>query len=172
MLKGALQLNGSGQKSRKKCHFEWNFQVCQNPPKLHKPTCVMWKDVPVLFFPKSREKRLDKQAWSSLPPSLIPAGKVLNLDTWDILTPCAGWQKTAKILLTSFGGTEGERGGGRLSCLCATFSYLLVGNKQHRNILSHNTGQLAKFGSILTYLSAPDPFNYRLTPSGSKAHTV
>ena len=32
---------------------------CQNPPKLRKPTCVMWKDIPVLFFPKSREKRLD-----------------------------------------------------------------------------------------------------------------
>ena len=55
------KLNGSGQQSCK-CHFDWNYQVCQNPPKLRKPTCVIWKDVPVLFFPKSRKKRLDKQA--------------------------------------------------------------------------------------------------------------
>ena len=43
------KMNGTGQQSRK-CHLESNFQVCQNPPKLHKPACVMWKDVPVLFF--------------------------------------------------------------------------------------------------------------------------
>ena len=59
------ELNGFGQEPRNH-HFDWNFQVCQNPPKLRKPTCVMWKDVPVLFFPKSRKKRLDKPAWSSL----------------------------------------------------------------------------------------------------------
>ena len=36
----------------------------------------------------------------------------------EIWTPCATWQQTAKILLTSFGGTEGEGGGGgRLLCL-------------------------------------------------------
>ena len=62
-----IRLNGSGQEPRNH-HFDWNLRVnCQNPPKLREPTCVIWKDVPVLFFfPKSRKKRLDKQAWSSL----------------------------------------------------------------------------------------------------------
>ena len=69
------QLNaGSGQQPRNR-HFKWNFQVCQNPAKLRKPTCVMWQDVPVLFFPKSTEKRLDKQARKStpIPPSSLCA---------------------------------------------------------------------------------------------------
>ena len=84
MLKGALQLNGSGRQSRN-CHLDWNFQVCQNSPKLRKPTCGIWKDVPVLFFPKSRKKRLDKQASSSLPPPPPPpiAPFLLkNADEW------------------------------------------------------------------------------------------
>ena len=33
-----------------------------------------------------------------------------------------------------------------------TFFYLLVGKEQHRNIFSHKTGQLGKFGGILAYL--------------------
>ena len=54
---------------------------CQNPPKLRKLTCVMWKDVPVLFFPKSREKRLDKQAWKSTPtpPPSVPPNDVKRI---------------------------------------------------------------------------------------------
>ena len=37
------------------------------------------------------------------------------------------------------------------ACLLSPFS-LLWGKKQHRNIFSHHTGRLAKFGWILTYL--------------------
>ena len=49
-------LNGSGRESRNQ-HLVSNFQVCQNPPKLRKPACAMWKDVHVLFFPyKQGEK--------------------------------------------------------------------------------------------------------------------
>ena len=36
--------------------------------------------------------------------------------------------------------------------VCHVFSTFFVGKKQHRNIFSHKTGQLAKFGWILTYL--------------------
>ena len=55
-----------------------------DPPRLRESTCVFWKDVPVLFFPKSRKKRLDKQAWSSLstpppPQLLLSSWKMLNL---------------------------------------------------------------------------------------------
>ena len=42
--------------------FRLKFSGMSESTKLRKPTCVMWKDVPVLFFPKSRKKRLDKQA--------------------------------------------------------------------------------------------------------------
>ena len=37
--------------------YKWLFRV-----ELCKPTCAMWKDVPVLFFPTRREKRLATQA--------------------------------------------------------------------------------------------------------------
>ena len=43
-------------------HFDWNCQVCQNPPKLCKPTCVIWIDVPVLFFLKAGRKDLTNGA--------------------------------------------------------------------------------------------------------------
>ena len=113
-------------------HFEWNFQVCQNPAKLRKPTCVMWKDVPVLFSPKSTEKRLDKQARKSIPP-LCP-----------------------RMMLKFFRREEqwGVCGVGRQNFrpVCQVFSPCFDGKKQHRNIFSHNTGWLAKFGWILTYL--------------------
>ena len=62
------ELNGSGQESCKH-HFDWNFQVCQNPPKLRKPTCVMWKDVPVVFSQEPLRKDLTNRH-KSLPPSL------------------------------------------------------------------------------------------------------
>ena len=63
------------------------------------------------------------------------------------------WQKPAKILSTSFWGTEGEGGGGgRLLCLVVKSFLCAFKGKQHRNIFSHNTGRLVKFGWILTYL--------------------
>ena len=72
------QLNGSGQEPR---HFDWNFQVCQNPPKLRKPTCVMWKDVPVLSFPRSRKKRLDRP--KVLSSQILPVGvQFISLRLW------------------------------------------------------------------------------------------
>ena len=37
------EMSGSGQQSRK-CHFVLNFQVCQNPLRLRKLICVMWKN--------------------------------------------------------------------------------------------------------------------------------
>ena len=83
------KLNGSRQESRNR-HFNWNFEVCQNPPKLCEPTCVIWKDVPLPFLKlKSRKKRLDKQAWSSLstPQLLLSSWKMLNLDTRDMRNP-------------------------------------------------------------------------------------
>ena len=51
-------------------------------------------------------------------------------------------------------GEEGGGGGGGeefQACVSCLFS-LLVGKKQHRNIFSHNTGPLVKFGWILPYL--------------------
>ena len=83
--------SGSGQEPRNR-HFDWNFQVCQNPLKLREPTCV------ICFFPKSMKKRLDKQAWSSLstplphhppppPQLLLSCWKMLNVDTRDMRNP-------------------------------------------------------------------------------------
>ena len=68
-------------------HFDWNFQVCQNPPKLREPTCVIWKDVPVLFFPKSRKKRLDKQSkWRLRGSCPAPFNYYANItnSTWKV----------------------------------------------------------------------------------------
>ena len=149
------EMNGSGQQSRK-CHFVLNFQVCQNPPRLYKLICVMWKDVPVCFSPKSREKRLDKQAQNSTPtPHCSSLLKTCWIWTQEIWTPCAGLLKKYQDSFNIIRGHT-ERGGwswGRLSCLCATFSHLLVGKNINTGTSFHsNTGRLAKFGSILTYL--------------------
>ena len=46
------------------------FQVCQNPPKLRKPTCDMWKDVPVLFFPYKQGEKTWHTGQSSLPTTI------------------------------------------------------------------------------------------------------
>ena len=43
-------------------------------------------------------------------------------------------------------------GGENFRPVCQVFSPLLSGKKQHRNIFSHHTGRLAKFGWILKYL--------------------
>ena len=108
------QLNGSGQQSRK-CHFNWKFQVCQNPPKLCKPTCVMWKDVAVLFSPKTAEKRLEKQAQTSTPTPLPPPSMPEN----DVKRILAGFCRVAQgfhiscIQIQHFsGGKEQLEGGG------------------------------------------------------------
>ena len=87
-----IQMNGSREQSRK-CHFEWNFQVCQNPPKLRKPTCVTWKEDPVLFFSlKAGRKGLKFPP----PPSIAPPPEnMLNLHSWDVNTLC----ETEKNLL-------------------------------------------------------------------------
>ena len=61
-------------------------------------------------------------------------------------------KKTAKILLTSFRGTEGGGCGGWLSCLFVKSFPAFLPGKKHRNVFSHNTGRLVKFGWILTYL--------------------
>ena len=70
------------------------MQVCQNPSKLRNPTCVMWKDVPVLFF-QEREKTWDT---GLKPPPPPPPSSSLLKQSWiwmhNIWTPCAEWQTT------------------------------------------------------------------------------
>ena len=83
----------------------WNLQVCQNPPKLRKPTRVTWKDVPVLFSLKAGRKNLTNRHENHPTP------------TPSLCAPEWCWS----FLLSSTG-------------------------------CSHHTGQLAKFGWILTYL--------------------
>ena len=90
-LISALELEGRKDLAQKCCTY---VQVRDMIEWLQARTCVIWKDVPVLFFPKSRKKTLDKQAWSSLPipppPThthtqlLLSSWKMLNLDTRDM----------------------------------------------------------------------------------------
>ena len=42
------EMSGSGQQSHK-CHFVLNFQVGQNPPRLCKLICVMWKNFEIFI---------------------------------------------------------------------------------------------------------------------------
>ena len=133
------QLNGSGQERNR--HFDWNFQVCQNPPKLREPTCMIWKDVPVLFFPKSRKTWQTGLKFSFNPPPPPPPPPHTHThthpncsfppekcwiwihETWE--TPCytVGWW-----------GVEREN----FRPVCQVFFPAFRG-KQHRNIF-YNTG--------------------------------
>ena len=61
--------------------------------------------------------------------------------------------RVSKISIFSGGRSKG-RGVGRQNFrpVGQVFSACFEGKKQHRNIFSHDTGRLAKFGWILTYL--------------------
>ena len=75
------------------------------------------------FFFESREKRLHKQAYSSLSPSpphppcpsLLKRCRIWIHEIW---TPWAARQNPAKILLTSFGGTNGRGVGVDVCAVC------------------------------------------------------
>ena len=101
----------------------------------------------VIFFPQSREKRLPPPPPPPPPPPRIapPSWKNAEFGYTRYGHPVLHSKKTAKILLTSFGGTEG--GGLTFKSFLRAFR-----EKQHRIIFSHNTGWLAKFGWILIYL--------------------
>ena len=119
-------------------HLVSNFQVCQNPPKLRKPTCVMWKNVPVLFFPYKqgvthRPKVLSQAPPPPPPPIAPPSWNSVGFGCATYEHPLQERQKTAKFLLTSFGGTEMGGGGGgwgrwTFMPVCHVF-YLLLGKK-------------------------------------------
>ena len=64
------------------------------------------------FFPKSRKKRLDKQAWSSLTPPpppqlLLSSWKMLNLDTRDMINPVLHGKKQWGVCVCVCGGGGG-----------------------------------------------------------------
>ena len=123
--------------------MKFSSTVCQNLPKLCRPTWVMWNDVPVLFFSlKPRRKDLTNRH-ESLPPPPSP-----SVPPNDVKRILAGFCRVAQ--------------GVHISCIQILHFFRTVGlfvksflpalKKQHRNIFSHYTGQLVKFGWILTYL--------------------
>ena len=78
------------------------------------------------------------------PPPHPPIAPFLLKTCWiwihEIWTPRATRLKTAKILLTSFGGTEGEGGGGVVDfCPCLSSIFSMVLGKNNTGTSSHIT---------------------------------
>ena len=147
------ELNGSGQEPRNR-HFDWNFQVCQNPPKLREPTCVMWKYVPVLlFFLKAGGKDLTNrpEVLSSHSPPPPPPPPIAPFLLKNAEFGYTRYEKTRATRQKTVGWGGGEWRERTLGLFVKSFLPAFR-EKQHRNIFSHHTGRLAKFGWILTYL--------------------
>ena len=160
-----VKLNGSGQESCNR-HFDWNFQVCQNPHKLCKPTCVMWKDVPVLFFPKSR-KTWQTGLKFSLPTHPTVFCRLARGFSYLVYPNSAFFRRKGAI------GGGGGCGGGvereLQACLSSLFFLLLGKNNtgtsfQITQVSSQSLGgfwHTCKFQSKWWLRdSCPEPFNY------------
>ena len=127
-----MQLNGSGQEPRNR-HFDWNFQVGQNP-KSRKKTWQTGLKFNCSFPPEKCWLWIDEISETLWYMAKKQWGEGVR-----------GW------------GGEGGRGGGwgwgerTLGLFVKSFPPAFR-EKQHRNIFSHHTGRLAKFGWILISL--------------------
>ena len=99
----------------------------------------------VVFFPKSTEKRLDKQARKSSPIPPPPPPLYLCAPEW-----CS--KNLSRFLPCSTGCPYLVYPRERTLGLFVKSFLPAFREKQHRNIFSHHTGRLVKFGWILTNL--------------------
>ena len=102
---------------------------------LKRYTCVV--------FPKSRKKRLDKHAWSSLFPT--PPPPPLNCSFPPEKCWIFGYRRCAKPRASR----QKTVGWGERTLGLFVKSFLpAFREKQHRNICSHHTGRLAKLSRV------------------------
>ena len=122
--------------------FRVKFSSLSESTQTSQADCVMWKDVPVLFFPsKQGEKTWQTGLKFCPPPPPPPHCSSLLTKCWiwthEIWTLCARWQKTAKTLLTSFGGTEGGGGWGLTFVpVCQVFSRCFQGKTTQEHLFT------------------------------------
>ena len=113
--------NGSGQEQHK-WDLVSNFQVCQNPPKLRKLACVMWKDAPVLVFSLQAGRKDLTHRPKVLPHARLwwnfPASLYLDSETDPVSKQWLDLGRSTKLVLASV--VENVQGLFDLSALCAS----------------------------------------------------